>query len=437
MRIAVIGLGYVGTVTGACLAEEGHDVVGVDVNTIKVEQICAGDSPITERGVPELVATNVARGRLSATTETHRAVLDSEVIIVCVGTPSGANGDVHLEDVLNVTGEIGRALGESDRWQLVLVTSTVPPGTVEGKLLPCLETESGRSAGLDFGIAFAPEFLREGNAVADFTAPVSTVIGARDERSAKVAIDLLGANSGQVTSTSIAVAESVKFAANAWHGLKVAFSNEVGRFCATLDIDSQEVMRIFKQDTRLNISPTYLTPGFAFGGSCLPKDVRTLTYRARSQGAVLPVLDAVLASNRVHVDTALNRVEQYGARRVALLGLAFKAGTDDLRESPSLELAERLIGKGHEVRIHDEYVNLKRLIGVNRSYVLQRLPHIAELLQDDLAAVIRDAELVVVSQRNPAYSTVLEMIGPGQSVLDLTGVARPESPNGAYAGLLW
>jgi GDP-mannose 6-dehydrogenase len=290
---------------------------------------------------------------------------------------------------------------------------------------------------VDFGVAFAPEFLREGSAVADFMNPTTTVIGSADERTFKTAIEVFGGHADHVTSTTISAAESVKFAANAWHALKVAFSNEIGRFCGSHGVDSQEVMRIFKLDTRLNISATYLTPGFAFGGSCLPKDVRTLTHRARTAGVTAPVLDAIMPSNRAHLDLALERIQAHGGRRVALLGLAFKSGTDDLRESPSLELAERLLGKGFEVKIHDEHVTLSRLIGVNRTYVLERLPHIAELLHDDLEAAIRDVDLIVVAQKNAAYGRVTELARDGQDVLDLTGAARPSAQDERYAGLMW
>jgi GDP-mannose 6-dehydrogenase len=437
MRVAVVGLGYVGTVTGACLAENGHTVVGVDVNPVKVAQVNRGESPISELGIGELVAANASRGRLSATDDVEAAVRASDVVVLCVGTPTGPSGDVDLTDVLRVVEQVGAALASVEGWPLVLVTSTVPPGTVEGLLVPLLEERSGKQAGSGFGVAFAPEFLREGSAVADFTAPVSTVVGAADERSAATAVELLGGNSQHVTTTTVAAAESVKFAANAWHALKVAFSNEIGRFCKAVDVDSQEVMRIFKLDTRLNVSPTYLTPGFAFGGSCLPKDVRTLTHRARVAGVALPVLDAVLPSNRTHLDLAVRRVEASGARSVALLGLAFKAGTDDLRESPALELAERLLGKGYRLTVHDEHVRLSRLVGVNREHVLRRLPHIADLLHEDLAGAVRDAELVVVAQRNPAYSGVVAGLRPDQRVLDLTGAARPREAVPSYEGLVW
>ncbi|GAA3509872.1 nucleotide sugar dehydrogenase [Georgenia daeguensis] len=437
MRVAIVGLGYVGTVTAACLAESGHTVVGVDVSTIKVEQINSGVSPVSELGLSELVENNVDRGRLRATTDGPGTVASSDVVLVTVGTPSGRNGDVHLDDVFKVIGNIGAAIADDDTWRLVLITSTVPPGTVERDLVPLLERTSGKRAGHDFGVAFSPEFLREGTAVADFLSPPKTVIGADDERSAKVAASLYRPFAGEVTRTSIAVAEMVKFSDNAWHALKVAFANEIGRVAEAHGVDSHAVMSIFKSDTRLNISSRYLTPGFAFGGSCLPKDLRTLTYRARRNGASVPVLESILPSNRAHLDLALGKIEAVGAKRVAILGLAFKAGTDDLRESPSLELAERLLGKGYDVRIHDEHVNLRKLIGANRAYVLSVLPHIAEHLDDDFGRVTGEADVIVVTQNNPAYSRVADESRAEQTVLDLCGVARPHNGATNYVGLTW
>ncbi len=437
MRVAIVGLGYVGTVTSACLAESGHLVVGVDVNQIKIDQINAGVSPVSELGLGELVQNNVDRGRLRATSDICGAVAAAEAVLVTVGTPSGRNGDVRLDDVLKVVGEIGRALADADGWRLVLITSTVPPGTVEGDLVPLLEERSGKRRGEDFGVAFSPEFLREGTAVADFLSPPKTVIGAEDDRSARVAASLYRPFSTEVTRTPIAVAEMVKFSDNAWHALKVAFANEIGRVAEAYGVDSHAVMSIFKSDTRLNISSRYLTPGFAFGGSCLPKDLRTLTYRARRNGASIPVLESILPSNRAHLDLALEKIETLGVKKVAVLGLAFKAGTDDLRESPSLELAERLLGKGYEVRIHDEHVNLRELIGANRAYVLAVLPHIAEHLHDDFQEVVRAADVLVVTQNNPAYARVLAEARPDQTVLDLCGIARPARPTANYVGLTW
>jgi GDP-mannose 6-dehydrogenase len=435
MQITVVGMGYVGTVAAACLADSGNDVV-VDINQTKIAQLNAGQSPVMEFGLAELIAQNVERGRLRATDDLEHCFLNTEATIVCVGTPSGPLGDVRLTELDRVVDQLADALTKADFWHLVLLTSTVPPGTTESRVIPQLERRSGKQCGTDFGVAFAPEFLREGSAIDDYRRPAKTVVGASDQQALECAAAIYRPYASNIVSTSISAAEMVKLTDNSWHALKITFANEIGRFCQALGIDSHAVMEIFKSDTRLNISPAYLTPGFAFGGSCLPKDLRTLVYRARQLGTEVPVLEAVLPSNRAHVDTVLRRVQEIRAKRIALLGVAFKPGTDDLRESPMLELAERLIGKGYEVVIHDEYVNLDRLIGANREYVEKALPHIASLLSHDLEMTLKGADLVVVAQANPAYSRICELV-PDRPVLDLWGAARPAIAVDNYQGLSW
>jgi GDP-mannose 6-dehydrogenase len=437
VKIMVIGLGYVGTVAGACLADTGHDVTFVDVNPLKIDQLNTGSSPVAERGLQALVEVNSARGRLRATDDLEGTLVGSDATLVCVGTPTGPTGDVRLDDLEHVAGQIGRGLAARDAWHLVLVTSTVPPGTTEDVFIPLLEKESAKVCGLDFGVAFSPEFLREGSAVADFCNPPRTVVGASDDRALEAALAVLDPFAGATFTTSIRVAETAKFADNAWHALKVAFANEIGRFCDAQAIDSQAVMDVFRRDTRLNLSGAYLNPGFAFGGSCLPKDLRTLNYRARSLGVELPVLGNVLVSNRAHLELAMAQIERYGVRRVALLGITFKAGTDDLRESPMLDLAERLIGKGYTVTIHDEHLEVARLVGANREYVLRSLPHIASLLCDDLDEVVAGAELIVIAHGAPAYADVPERVADTQHVLDLAGTTRPRERRANYRGLVW
>jgi len=437
-KIAIVGLGYVGSVTGACLADAGHDVTFVEVNHLKVAQLNAGDSPIQEKELPALIRQNNAQGRLRATDDLGAAVADANTVIVCVGTPTGRNGDVHLRDLEKVCLQIGQAIAERNEWLLVVITSTIPPGTTQDLIIPRLEDESGKTCGADFGVVFSPEFLREGSAVADFRHPEVTILGASDDQALRAAIELYAPFGGQVDSVPVRVAETVKLVGNAWHALKVVFANEVGRFCESETIDSRIVMDIFKQDRRLNVSPAYLNPGFAFGGSCLPKDLRTLNYRARLNGVDMPVLDNVLRSNQVHIDLALRRIEEYGARRITVLGLAFKHGTDDLRESPNLELVERLLGKGYEVRLHDDGVRLPRLVGENREYLTRTLPHVAAYVVEDLDEAIRDADVIVVAQGNKAYSDILDRVTPSQKVLDLQGVARAAGAGSLqYAGFLW
>lgn len=437
LNVAIVGLGYVGSVTGACLAESGRDVTFVEVNPEKVAQLNAGVSPVVEKGLPDLISRCRERGTLRATSDLPEAVADAGAVIICVGTPTGRNGDVHLGDLEKVCKQIGWVLAERREWLLVVVTSTIPPGTTEGLIIPRLEEESGKVCGVDFGVVFSPEFLREGSAVADFTHPEVTILGASDDVALSAAVKLYESFGGQVKPVSIRVAETVKLVGNAWHALKVVFANEVGRFCDSQDIDSRAVMDIFKEDRRLNVSAAYLNPGFAFGGSCLPKDLRTLNYRARLQGVELPVLDNILRSNRAHIDLALRKIEEFGAQRITVLGLSFKHGTDDLRESPNLELVERLLGKGYDVRLHDANVHLPRLVGANREHLVRTLPHVASHVVDDLDEALQGAEVVVVAQGNPAYADIVERLTPEQQVLDLVGVARASTGVDQYSGFLW
>ncbi|HLQ54074.1 MAG TPA: nucleotide sugar dehydrogenase [Streptosporangiaceae bacterium] len=436
VEIAVLGLGYVGAVAAACLAEGGHGVAVVDINQAKTRELNAGRSPVMEPGLAELIERNVAAGRLSATVDLSNAVLNSQATIICVGTPSSPSGDVRLMDLDRVVDQLGDALRNSASWHLVMLTSTVPPGTTEKRVIPRLEEVSGKTCGRDFGVAFSPEFLREGSALDDYRNPARILVGASDSRALDCAAAIFRCYAHNITPTSIPVAEMAKLTDNSWHALKVTFTNEIGRICSSLGIDSQAVMNIFTSDTRLNISAAYMRPGFAFGGSCLPKDLRTLVYRARQLGVAVPVLEAVLPSNRSHIDAALRIIQNFGARRIALLGVAFKPGTDDLRESAMLELAELLLGKGYELAIHDEYVNPDRLVGANQEYVKTMHPHIVALLSDDLDIVLKDADLVIVAQANPAYADLCELV-TDRPVLDLSGVARTAIPAANYQGLSW
>ena len=437
-RVAIVGLGYVGSVTGACLADLGHDVTFVELNQAKLDQLNEGVSPIVEAGMTALVRRGHDEGRLRGTSELRGAVLSSDVVIVCVGTPTGRNGDVHLRDLEKVCLELGAAVATRSDWLQVVITSTIPPGTTREMVIPTIESASGKQCGRDFGVVFSPEFLREGTAVEDFLRPQVTILGASDERAFSVAAELYQPLGGELVSVDLEVAESVKLVGNAWHALKVVFANEVGRFCAAQGIDSRAVMDVFKKDHRLNVSAAYLNPGFAFGGSCLPKDLRTLNYRARLNGVDLPVMESVLRSNQAHIDLALRQIEEYGARRVTILGLAFKHGTDDLRESPNLELVERLLGKGYEVRLHDDGVVLPRLVGANQKYLAQTVPHVAAYLVDDLDEALEGADVIVVAQGNAVYADITTRLAPGQRVLDLNGVARSVGAGSEdYAGFLW
>lgn len=437
MNIVVIGLGYVGSVTSACFAAAGNRVVGVDVSPHKVDQLNRAQAPVHEPGLDRLIQDGISSGHLRASTRLEESWSDGEVFIVSVGTPTGPSGDVRLDAVTHVARELGALLKDTDDFKIVVITSTVPPGTLRNVVQPLLEEASDKRAGVHFGLCFSPEFLREGTAVDDFSQPERVVIGADDAKSTGRLRELFGSFTSDPVITSPEVAESVKFAANAWHALKVSFANEIGRTCAANGVDSHEVMEIFKSDKKLNISDKYLTPGFSFGGSCLPKDVRTLTYRARSQGVRVPVLEALLPSNEEHLAFALREIEALAPRSISVLGLAFKADTDDLRESPAVPLVEALIGRGYAVTIYDEQIQLDKLVGANREYVLTRLPHLVDLLVTNPVDAVKDSDLVVIAQSNRRFKDTLQLLAAGQTVLDLAGIARGVDTLAEYRGLAW
>jgi GDP-mannose 6-dehydrogenase len=438
MRIAVFGLGYVGCVSAACLARRGHEVVGVDTNRQKVDRVAAGHAPVLEPGLPELVADGVAAGRLSATDDARSAIARTELSLICVGTPSASNGSLGLDALERVARSIGEALGASEARYTVVVRSTVLPGTTEGVVLPLLESESGRTAGVDFGLAVNPEFLREGTAIADFEDPPKTVIGELDEQSGEVTAELYGGVTGPLFRVPLRVAEMAKYVDNAFHATKIAFANEVGALCRALDVDSHEVIAPFLADRKLNISEAYLRPGFAFGGSCLPKDLRALVHAARRADVDVPLLESVLPSNARHLERTLEAILALGRRRVGMFGLAFKAGTDDLRESPLVELAETLLGKGYDLRIYDPAVSVSRLVGANREYMLEHLPHLSELLLDDANAVLDHAEVCVVAGASPEIVAATAAAGE-RHIVDLVRLPDAGERRGTsrYVGVAW
>lgn len=433
MRISVFGLGYVGTVCAACLADQGHHVIGVDKSEGKVELIRSGRSPIVERDIDDLVARSVKNKRLSATREAMEAVAATDVSFVCVGTPSRPNGALDLSGVETVATEIGRAIRIKAEPHTVVVRSTVVPGTTRGIVAARLAEEAGNVA---CGVAFNPEFLREGSAVADFNAPAKTVIGAFDDDTAETVASLYRDLPGPKIATEVEIAELVKYVDNSWHALKVAFGNEIGLIAKTLGIDSHSVMDIFFQDRRLNISPAYLRPGFAFGGSCLPKDLRALTYLARRHDLNLPVLDHILESNRMLIDRGVDWILSRSGKRIAFLGISFKSGTDDVRESSFVEMVERLIGKGREIRIFDPNVKVAQLIGANRSYLMQAIPHIANLMVADIADAVSWAETIVTTVTDPIYETGVADIRPDQTVLNFARFSSEQRQSG-QEGFLW
>jgi GDP-mannose 6-dehydrogenase len=437
-NISVFGLGYVGTISAAFLANKGHAVIGVDVNPTKVELFHKGHSPVIEEGIAELMRKGVDEGRISATVDTRYAVMNSSISLICVGTPSRTNGSLDLDHVERVCKDIGLVLAEKVDYHIVVLRSTVLPGTSEDVLLPILEQSSGKKAFRDFGLCFNPEFLREGIAVKDFADPPFTVIGSDDERTSRAVAELYSMLTAPVMVVPIKVAEMVKYANNAFHALKVTFANEIGNLCKQQGIDSHLVMDIFSQDTKMNLSPYYLKPGFAFGGSCLPKDLRALIYHSHRYDLNLCVLNAVLESNRRQVEIAYEMVKATGYKNIGVLGISFKAGTDDLRASPVVDLIEHLIGKGYQINIYDKNVSLANLYGANRAYIEQEIPHIAQLMQDTILDVLKSSQVIIIGNDAPEFKTILSQVREDQIVIDLVrGVEGAITSNGHYQGICW
>src|SRR5579863_810781 len=436
--ISVFGLGYVGTVTAACLAHKGNHVIGVDLNRSKVEAVTSGNSPIVEPGVGELVSHGHQSGHLRAVSDATFAILNSHTSFLCVGTPSLRNGKLDLGHVEAVCREIGQVLRQKASFHLIVLRSTVLPGTAETIAIPALEKASGKAFGADFGVCVNPEFMREGTAVEDFLDPAITVIGAGDKAHSAFLRELYSWVPGEIFETSFRSAELVKYVCNAWHAVKVSFANEVGTLAKELGVDAAAVVEIFTADTRLNVSPAYLKPGFAFGGSCLPKDVRAVAYRAKELDLQLPLIQSVLASNERHLERALDLVLKTGKRNIAVLGLSFKAATDDLRESPQVQLVKRLLGEGKRVRIWDDQVSLGRLIGSNRQYIEEVIPHIGSLLCSRLVETLRDAEVVVIANRALSRETLDRSLRPDQCVVDLVNLEKARRPTASsYEGICW
>lgn len=437
MKISVFGLGYVGTVSAGCFANDGHDVVGVDPVQTKVDLINNGDSPIIEAQIGEIIAAAVASGNLHATADPFEAIQATELSFVCVGTPSQTNGNLDLRYIRRICEQIGSALREKAAHHTIVIRSTILPGTMKGIVIPVLEEISGKTAGVDFGVCHNPEFLREGSAVRDFHTPPKTVIGELDEPSGSLLTQLYAALDAPLIRTTLETAEMVKYVDNSWHALKIGFANEIGTLCKVLGVDAHDVMNIFCTDTKLNISPAYLLPGFAFGGSCLPKDLRALAYTAKTHDLELPILTSILPSNYLQVNRGLDLIMQKGHNRIGILGFTFKAGTDDLRESPVIEVIERLLGKGYDLRIYDKNVSLATLVGANRDFILNRIPHISRLMVSQIDGVLDHAQTIVIGNKDPDFRNVPQRLRDGQSVVDFVRISERRSDDGRYEGICW
>ena len=436
MNVSIFGLGYVGCVSAACLARDGHKVIGVDINPIKVEIINEGLSPIVEPGIEDLIAAAVRNGNLSATSDSREAVLESDLSMICVGTPGKSNGSLDLTFIKEACREVGEALASKDRYHIIVLRSTMLPGTMERTVLPALEVYSGKRAGRDFGVAVNPEFLREGSSIADFDNPPFTLIGADDEDAAGPLRQLYSRLKAPLVRIGVKEAEMVKYACNCFHAVKVTFANEIGNICKALGVDSHTVMDAFCKDTKLNLSPYYLKPGFAFGGSCLPKDLRAITHKAKEVDVEAPLLNAVLDSNRQQIERAVQMVLATGRKNIGVLGLSFKSGTDDLRESPMVTLIETLIGKGLKLAICDRDVELARVFGANREYIEREIPHISSLMKKEPEEVIEGAEVVIIGKNDAEFRRLKSRLNGGRVVIDLVRLLDDAEPP-AYHGLCW
>ena len=435
--ISLFGLGYVGSVSAACFAHMGHKVTGVDISKTKVEMLDSGRSPIIEARMEELVAVANKSCRLHATTDSVAAVLASDISFVCVGTPSLRSGKLDLSHVEHVSREIGTALKQKSSFHTVVLRSTVLPGTTETLMIPAIEGSSSKKCGVDFAVCYNPEFMREGSAVADFLQPPYTIFGSQKVEHLAPLRELYKEVPGTVFETAIRVAEMVKYVSNLYHAVKVGFANEVGTLCKHLGVESEQVTKIFMSDTKLNISSAYLAPGFAFGGSCLPKDLRAITHRAKELDLELPMLESLMPSNAQHIDRGVEAVLRTGKRKIAMLGLSFKAGTDDLRESPQVQLIKRLLGEGCQIKIWDRDVSLARLAGSNRQYIEEVIPHIGSLLSADMPEVISGAEVVIVGTK-VEKGELTKLLSPKQVVIDLVNLDPSRRPQAAtYEGICW
>jgi len=438
MKISVFGLGYVGCVSAACLAQDGNEVIGVDIDQNKVNVINSRRSPIIEKGLDEIIKKVVTTGKLVAVTDSTEAVNNSKVSMICVGTPSNDNGSLDLSYIKRVCAEIGARLREKDNYHVVVVRSTVLPGSVEREVIPALEKSSGKKAGADFGVCINPEFLREGTSVDDFYNPPKILIGEFDKRSGDAVEEIYSKIEAPVVRTSIKVAEMIKYVNNAFHGLKVCFANEIGNICKKVGIDSHKVMDIFCMDTKLNLSSYYLKPGFAFGGSCIPKDLRALVYKGKRDDLELPLLGSILRSNENQIKIGIGLIMKTKKKKIGIFGFSFKPGTDDLRESPMVELIETLIGKGYKVKIYDENVSMARIYGANKRFIEKEIPHISSLMCSSIEEVLEKSEVLVIGNNSESFRRIPKLMQKDQIIIDLVGIINNNNKIGTkYYGICW
>lgn len=437
MKISIFGLGYVGAVSAGCLAKSGHNVIGVDPYQPKIDLINNGKTPVIEKDIGVIIEKAVLDSLLRATRDVNNAVLNSEISLICVGTPSQLNGSLDLKYVRKVCEEIGTALCEKNEFHVVVARSTMLPGSMRSIVMPTLEESSGKKAGIDFGVCNNPEFLRESTAVYDYYNPPKTVIGETDTKAGDLLASLYSHLDAPLVRTSIETAEMVKYTDNVWHALKVGFANEIGNICKSLGIDGHEVMDIFCKDTKLNLSSYYMKPGFAFGGSCLPKDVRALTYKAKSLDVDVPILNSIMPSNQKQIEKGLAMIIEKGSKKIGILGFSFKAGTDDLRESPLVEVIERLIGKGYDIRLYDKNVKIASLVGANKDYILNHIPHISKLMVDSISDVLDHADVIVIGNGATEFCEIPNQITKKQVVVDLVRISEKRLNNSNYDGICW
>jgi GDP-mannose 6-dehydrogenase len=438
MKISIFGLGYVGIVTSACLSKKGNKIIGVDVNEVKVDLLNKGISPIIEKDLPELLTEGKKNGLISATQNSGKAIHESELSIICVGTPSRANGSLNTGYIENVCEEIGEALKSKSEKHILVFRSTMLPGTMRELVIPTLEKTSGKEHNVDFYVAFNPEFLRESTAVYDFFNPPKTVVGTDMEEIADKIMSLYSDIDAPVIKTQIEIAEMVKYVDNNFHALKITFANEIGQICKKVKIDSHKVMNIFTQDRKLNISPAYFKPGFAFGGSCLPKDLRAINYLSKMNDLQTPLLNSLIPSNNIQILSTIKKIMSYGKKKIGIAGFSFKEGTDDLRESPIIEVIETLIGKGYDIKLYDENVSMAKLIGANKEYINNRIPHISSLMVESLEELIKDREIIVIGNKDEKFKRILNETREGQIIFDLVRIGEIESNIKAeYEGICW